>query len=382
MLASILHDNPIVKNDREVSSVSTSTTTQTPWTRSGLVLQRTASGAGSEVVGDPCIVWDPDVDGWRMILFYSPPGHASSISHDPTGAPGTWSTPELLTFSNPEAFPMGFGTHKPFVVMDAYRPNRAARVNGKYWLLLVNTGAGGKHVQRAWADTLAGPWTLENNPILPVGGPGAIDELHVDVVSGFWFEDRGEFVYYYMANNLLPRSDQPANPFGASIAWATQRLGQPVAMKQGPMINPPVVDGHWASGYLGGIQIVPGTHHRWIGVINASPTRPTHDGSLTSEEPAPCLGGLAYTDEPLPTSGWVLHSEPIEWIDKIPQEARDAGEGTNFWRQHLLVVGDTVRLLYNSGFYGQEQMYSKLAQVADLGIAPNPLPTSKPTSGA
>ena len=140
------------------------------WTRDGVVLARNAEGPGSEVVGDPCIVWDPEINGWRMILFFSPPGHASSVSFDPTGAPGTWSAPEPLTFTNPELFPAGYGTHKPFIIMDAHRPNRAAYVDGRYWLLLVNVRNGGslhsdresvmaagKYIHRAYAAPLAGP---------------------------------------------------------------------------------------------------------------------------------------------------------------------------------------------------------------------------------
>jgi hypothetical protein len=46
----------------------------TAWTRRGVVLERQRSDKG--VSGDPCIVWDEAVRGWRMVLFYDPPGHA------------------------------------------------------------------------------------------------------------------------------------------------------------------------------------------------------------------------------------------------------------------------------------------------------------------
>jgi hypothetical protein len=36
-----------------------------------------------------------------------------------------------------------------------------------------------------------------------------------------------------------------------------------------------------------------------------------------------------------------------------------AGLGTNLWRHHLLVTpGGKARIFFNSGRYGQEQMYS------------------------
>src|ERR1700679_2000820 len=97
-----------------------STSENALWERTGLVLGRSATGNGSEVVGDPSVVWDPEIGGWRMILFYDPPGHGTSISTDPTAAPGTGSPPEPMVFANPEALPPnGGGTQKPFVVMDA-----------------------------------------------------------------------------------------------------------------------------------------------------------------------------------------------------------------------------------------------------------------------
>src|SRR5579862_6564593 len=41
------------------------------WTRRGVVLKRENEDSG--VSGDPCIVWDEAIKGWRMVLFYSPP---------------------------------------------------------------------------------------------------------------------------------------------------------------------------------------------------------------------------------------------------------------------------------------------------------------------
>jgi hypothetical protein len=111
--------------------------------------------------------------------------------------------------------------------------------------------------------------------------------------------------------------------------------------------------------------------------LNGSPTKPSHDGSLTSQEPAPSLGGLAYCDEATPTKNWRLAEGPLEWIDEIPAAALAQGEGVNLWRHHAVVLGDTVRLLYNTGYYGREQTHSKAAAAADLGIAPYPLPSDR-----
>src|SRR5689334_16609691 len=84
------------------------------WTRRGLVLERQRNDQG--VSGDPCIVRDEAIPGWRMVLFYDPPGHAQAIctNRDDLG-PGQWRLEGPLPVSNPQA--VG-GFHKPFIVMD------------------------------------------------------------------------------------------------------------------------------------------------------------------------------------------------------------------------------------------------------------------------
>lgn len=337
------------------------------WERTGLVMSRSSSGDGSEVVGDPCVVWDPEIDAWRMVLFFNPPGHATAVSYHPTAAPGTWTEPERLRFTNPGALPHGGGTQKPYIVMDAHRPNAAAFVDGRYWLLTVSfTGeARDKRVQRAWASSLAGPWTLEDEELIPRGARGEFDENHVDAVSGFWFDELQMFLYFYMGYPVEPQA-WGHSPYGNAIGVATQRLGER-AIKAGVAIKPSEIPDHWASGYLGGLQLLPGVHHRWIAVLNASPTKPDRSGALTSEEPAPSLGGLAYTDADVPTQGWVLAEEPFEWIDHIPDVAIANGEGVNLWRQHVIVTTDETRLFYNTGTYGTEQLYSKRLVGKPLG---------------
>jgi len=336
-------------------AVSVSDLCSPNWRRTGLVLPRTDHGSGSSVVGDPCVVWDDKVGGWRMFLFFAPPGHADCVSHDATGAPGSWSTPQPLRFANPQALPAGGGTHKPFLVMDAHHPNQAARVDGRFWLLTVSfaDGTRSKRVQRAWSGSLAGPWTIEPADLIPCGGPGEFDENHVDAVSGFWFEQRAEFLYFYMGYPTRPQP-WPGSPYGNAIGFATQHLDGP-AVKGGVALAP----SSWAHGYLGGLQLLPGTTHRWCAVVNGSPTPPDRAGELTSEEPPPSLGGLAFTDAEYPVTGWTLTDRPFEWITDIPTDALAAGEGVNLWRHHVLVTPDVTRLFYNSGSYGCEQLYSK-----------------------
>ncbi|MGE5528747.1 MAG: hypothetical protein ACM3X6_06355, partial [Patescibacteria group bacterium] len=117
------------------------------------------------------------------------------------------------------------------------------------------------------------------------------------------------------------------------------------------------------SGWVGGLQLLPGAKHRWIAVLNASPTPPRQDdSSIHREEPPPSLGGFAYCDEEWPVRGWQWCPEPIEWIEDIPREAIENGEGVNLWRQHILCLPDgRMALFYNSGSYGKEQMYLKIS---------------------
>lgn len=333
------------------------------WSRAGLVLARIPSATGGcSVAGDPCIVWDDEFSAWRMVLFFFPPGHAQAIcrTRDDVG-PGRWEFLGPLAFTNP-AHLLGGSTHKPFIVMDARQPNRAARIAGRYWLVSVGYQAGHKVVQRAVAEHLAGPWTLDSAPLIDLGAPDAFDAKHVDAVTGYFFPERQEVLYFYMG---YPLQGQPrtVSPWGSAQAVAVQGVRDATVRKLGVILQPCQQPGHWASGWVGGLQLLPGARHRWIAVINASPTAPQPvDQAVHREEPPPSLGGFAYCDEEWPVTGWSWCPEPIEWIADLPAEAIQNGEGVNLWRQHILCLPDgRMALFYNSGAYGKEQLYLKLA---------------------
>jgi len=176
------------------------------WERRGLILSRPRTGDGSDVVGDPCVVWDDEIRSWRMFLFLAPPGTGEAVCETPDDpGPGRWRLLGPLKFANPSAL-AGGATHKPFIVMDARHPNRAARVDGRFWLLCVSYKGGSKVVQRAFSEELAGPWTIEDGILIDTGGAGAFYEKHVDAVTGFWFEDRDEFLYFYMGIRAWTRA--------------------------------------------------------------------------------------------------------------------------------------------------------------------------------
>jgi hypothetical protein len=328
------------------------------WIRRGVVLERSRHGAGSSVCGDPCIVWDEAIGGLRMVLFYSPPGNAQAVcSPGDLLRPGHWKFEGPLRVTNPQA--VG-GFHKPFIVMDPEHPNRAAKIEGRYCLLVVSDQHGHKEVQRAWSENLAGPWTFESEVLIPPGRDTEFDGKHTDAVTDYYFAKRKEFLYFYMG---YPRQSQTRkiSSYGSAQAVATQKLDEPRVVKRGVILEPSQHPGHWASGWVGGLQLLRGRKHRWVAVVNASPTAPDPNGkSVWTEEPPPSLGGFAWCDEEWPTHGWHFAPTPIEWVKDIPKSALEAGEGDNLWRQFIHVLPDgRAALFYNSGYYGQEQLYLK-----------------------
>lgn len=327
------------------------------WDRRGLVLRRPEAG-GTSVAGDPAVVWDEEAGLWRMFLFLSPGGHGHATCAEPLPDPGTWQMESPLAFTNPADL-LGGTTHKPWVVTEARRPNRAARVDGRFWLLTVS-GTRCKQIQRAWAERLRGPWTVEPGPLIPVGPPGAFDARHTDAVTGYHFPERNAFLYFYMG---YPDRPQPraGSRHGSAQGAAVHELGAAAPTKLGVILPPSPSPGHWASGWVGGLQLLPGVGTRWVGLANASPTAPDPgDAAVSREEPPPSLGGFALCGEEWPVSGWRWADAPIEWVADIPAGARATGEGDNLWRHHALVRPDgSLSLYYNSGPYGREQLYAK-----------------------
>ena len=273
------------------------------WTRQGLVIERHQADKG--VSGDPCVVWDEDIRGWRMILFYDPWGaaQATCTNLDDLG-PGQWKVEGPLNIANPEV--VGF-FHKPFIVMDLYHANRAAEINGRYCLLVVN-------------------------------------------------------FYFYKGYPLQPQP-RKISPMGSAQAVATQKLDEPAVTKRGIILEPEQQAGHWASGWVGGLQLMRGRDHRWVALVNASPTAPDYTlKEVWTQEPPPSQPGFAWCDEEWPVKGWHFAPEPIEWVKDIPQSALDAGEGYNLWRHFIHILPDgRAAMFYNSGYYGKEQLYMKVS---------------------
>jgi hypothetical protein len=325
------------------------------------ILPRGPGGsADSGVVGDPCIVWDDEIAAWRMFYFSSGPHGAStsialSRSAEEIG-PGDWRKTGLVDVDRSGMLGPNVW-HKWWVVMPAGEPNRAARIDGKYWALFVTMQGAGKHIQAASAEGLAGPWKVRKTPILSPD-PAGPDGLHCDAPTAYWIPDQKQVLILYMAYPRLAQKDQQGAPFGSSSMAAWWRPDMEQARKAGPILRPGQNDKDWNRGWVGGVQLLRDPTGAWYGLANGSPTPPA---DKSHREPALSLGGWVRARGPQLDKPWQVDndSSPFRRPDDLTREELAAGLGANFWRHHLLATpGGNARIYFNSGPYGHEQLYS------------------------
>jgi len=333
------------------------------------VLPRGPAGSyDARVAGDPCIVWDDERGTWRMFYFAS--GHGSgtalafSRSQEQIG-PGDWEKagqPELV---NPEDLVARRNWHKWWVVMDLDRGHRAARIEGRYWALMVSARQQPgqrerKHIQVAHAPGLSGPWTIVSQPIL-APQPGFLDGLHCDTPSAFWIPRQERVAIFYKGYPLQAQDEQSGARFGSGTILAYWHPRDATARKVRVLLRPGVND-TWLKGWISTPQIFfDAERSRWYGLINGSPTPPTDE---SHREPAPSLGGWVVCDGPDLEGSWRPDTEhsPFRRPEQLTESELNAGLGVNFWRHHLLVTpSGQARIYFNSGAYGREQMYSLVA---------------------
>ena len=349
------------------------------WKFEGRAIERGCAGEiDCDVTGDPCIVFDDDAACYRM--FYFAQRHdaqrneqnsvAQALSAGKTGiGPGSWNKIGAVEYTNADRLLGGQG-HKPWIVMDPGNPNRAVRPDGRYWLLVVSYIDGSKVIQRARAERLAGPWLLDEYPLIVPGGREEFDGYHVDTVTAYWFADREEVLFFYKGYPARPQPQQSGAPWGSSLAAAVMGADDDRPRKLGPLFPPVEEAGHWLSGWVSSVQLVPRTGGGFWGLVSGSPTPPDSiEREPSMREPAPSLGGWLYTEAEFPVSGWKAEASPIIAIDDLPSGAAAAGMGTNLWRHHLLgPVSGRYYLLCNSGRYGEERMFMRSAPAdADAG---------------
>jgi hypothetical protein len=337
------------------------------------VLPRGPSGAiDSRIAGDPCVVWDEEARTWRMFYFASSEGDnaakparalvagmALSRSAEEIG-PGDWERTGQAPLKNPEDLLGGRPGHKWWVVLDPAKFNRAVRIQGRYWALFVTTN-GIKHIQAAFAEKLAGPWTVVRSPILSPGDENAPDGKHCDTPTGYWFGSSGHLQIFYKAYPLRPQADQPGSPFGSSSVLARWTPGQNTAEK-GRQIIVPGRNKAWNRGWVGGVQLLGDEKTGWYALSNGSPAAPE---DKSNREPAPSVAGWLRCRGSVPDGEWYTDEtvSPFRYPDQLAEAELSAGLGVNFWRHHLLVTpAGRARIFFNSGKYGTEQMYSLVSR--------------------
>ena len=326
----------------------------------------------SNVVGDPCIVWDDAINSWRM--FYFAAGRDTSGSCATTGiaksrsaeeiGPGDWEKLGPIEFVNPEVLMNPRGHHKFWIILNPYEYNTPARIEGKYWAVFtVSTPE--KHLQVAFTKRLSGPWTVREKPIL---SPDAnfLDGKHCDTPTAYWFENKKTVAVFYKGYpKYTQEKTQPGSPFGSGTILAYWHPDDTLAKKVG-VLQRPGQNEAWNQGWMSTPMIFyDKDNEQWYGLINGSPTAPLDD---SHREPAPSLGGWVVC------KGKELHNiwrpdtlnSPFKYPDDLTEKEREAGLGVNFWRHHLLVTpGGQARIFFNSGAYGKEQMYSLIRTTSE-----------------
>jgi hypothetical protein len=78
---------------------------------------------------------------------------------------------------------------------------------------------------------------VRSEAIIPTGLDDDFDVKHTDAVTGYYFPERKEFLYFYMGYPTKAQRRQ-ISPFGSAQAVATQTLGEKVTTKQGVILEP------------------------------------------------------------------------------------------------------------------------------------------------
>jgi len=342
------------------------------WDRLNTILERGEEGAyDCHVIGDPCVVWDETLQKYRM--FYFGQNHiegkeinqsACAVSKSATEVgPGDWEKIGLIKYTNPEI--VGYDAHKAWVVIDAGHPNIPAKINGEYWIFqAVYRGGHNKKIMVCKSKNLEGPWTIQEEYVLDLGGSGEFDEYNCDSPTAYWFKEKQKILIFYKGYPAKPQRDQPVSPLGSGLGAAEMSPGDKVAVKFGKILAPCVDSKHWASGWISTPNIFKAAKGGWYGFLNGAVNEPAPvEMEPAMREPAPSYGGWIYTPEEYPVKGWdYVQDRPVEWIDEIPEDARKEGEGTSFWKHNILVHPGNKKmyLYYHSGSYGHERLFGKV----------------------
>lgn len=332
----------------------------------GILSRGDQNAFDSDVVGDPCVIWDEDIKTWRMYYFamgkdsLGIPGVTTGMAISKSGeeiGPGDWEKTGKIKITNPNALMDRHGQHKFWVIMDPYKFNTAAKIKNKYWAIFT-CSTPTKYLQVASALKIGGPWQVREKPILSPD-ENFLDGMHCDTPTAYWFEDKNVVTIFYKGYpKYSQKTVQPASPFGSGTILAYWNVDDSVATKIA-VLQRPGQSKAWNQGWMSTPMIFYDQEKKqWYGLINGSPTPPV---DKSHREPAPSIGGWVICTGKWLNSDWVpdtLHS-PFRYPEDLSKDEKQSGLGVNFWRHHLLVTpGGKARIFFNSGQYGHEQMYS------------------------
>jgi len=314
------------------------------WTHAGLIVGRGPTGSfEAAAVTDPCLSFDTALLRWR--LFYTgwdDNGKAKAaqiLSRRPDLiGPGEWDTKEAapIPLTNPEVL-AGKSWSQPCPIFEPLRSSyEPALINHKYWLLFLAEDNASSAIYAASTSVLAEAWTVHEPPLYSTSAKGTLATPLAN-----WFPARQEVLVYFSLFAYL-----------CTLSW---QPGSEEPPRQGEVFRPAYGSSDWAYGPLQGLQLLPGQEHRWYGLLN-SLERP-------GEPELRVTAGFAFTNEEWPTKGWQFVAEPIERVEAIPLQARAWGEGEQLGRTNMLVLpGGGLRLFYQSGPKGNEQIFLKRAR--------------------
>ena len=224
------------------------------------------------IVGEPFLVKDPNVNGWRMYFFKSEPPNqlADYTSTAPTLA-GPWS----------QEVEVSAGSHKMVILVDKY--GYPVVVQNSYHAYTVRftgtvtTENTGKQIHHMTAPTLAGPWEDMGVSI------GNTNKGNSDAPYALWHNNQVNlfFMNVPLTGNYTIR--RATNDYGSMTSGFVEKED---------VITPR--PGFWDEGWVGGSQVRfdPNTNNWWI-LYNASSSPPAFPGA----EPGPSRIGFAWGSE-------------------------------------------------------------------------------------
>lgn len=295
----------------------------------------TVDSVGSQICGDPFIVWD----GTQFVKYHfetlSIAPHVKCYYRTGPTVEGPWAVKTEITGMA--------GYHKPAILVDEL--GVPVQVGGNYhaYAVFFDSTLASKEIYHFTASTLTGTWTVASK-VIAKGGSGDKDEFNTDTPYAIY---KGGTVYlWYMG---APNSSLAT--FGLAVrmmrATATDPDG-PFTKSSTDVLEPSTTPGDWDYGWMGGVQIRLRPDGTYMMVYNAGDTRPVSAG----QEPNTSRVGYAYASSI--NGPW---SKDASNPYLTPTNAPTTGlEQTNVWRAHMAFDPKFGRwaMFYNTGGAGTE----------------------------